>query len=158
VLAKYLIDHGLSGFFDAIDIESGDILEDKLEQNCLRSFAFVQFVERQMMVRPVAGKRNWCWEEYCYFEKARKKIDALLGRQLDNFYIITPFLDPDDTSILFPARLDKSYRDWFAEIVEVRAERLSNEPSQAKLWEQFRQIATKIAAQRIEVTNRVLYH
>lgn len=156
VIQRYLQLNNIRGFFDVERIQCGDDIGNSIKTHCHRTFSLIQFVQEEALSDPDPGKENWCWNEYKYFQKTSDLIKDLLGRSLDNFYVITR--DVDDTRTLLPARRNRNYKDWFDHIVRVEAERLSNEASRAKLWAQMKGMAERIGKQRDEVINQVLYH
>ena len=60
VVARYIRRHGLLGFFDEENIKCGEIIQDRVKEFCLKTFALVQLVEHQMFVDPGEDKINWC--------------------------------------------------------------------------------------------------
>ena len=155
VVARYIRRHGLLGFFDEENIKCGEIIQDRVKEFCLKTFALVQLVEHQMFVDPGEDKINWCHQEYLYFYQVRDQLRKRLGSNPENFFIITPPVE--HMRELFPERPLPEYDEWLADVAAGKVVRLRKEQmSTAVLQEEFRPLVRQIETLRQEYMDRLL--
>ena len=110
IVAKYLRENNLIGFFDPKDIRCGDDIEEQIlhySQNCA---SLVQLVERCSFSRPEHEKENWCHREYkAFFQSSIATEFGDCGDQRRHFAITTePTVDQ-----LKPVAPVPEYHDWW---------------------------------------------
>ena len=117
------------GFFDEKNIEAGDVIEDKIKEYCPRCWSFIQIVEREMFATPDAGKKNWCFEEYGMFDKARTEMDKKLGFATERYYFVIAVEGASGDAVkdkAVPTYANEDYSAWIGHLTARKGVGLPN--------------------------------
>ena len=154
-LAKYVDQENLKGFIDYMEMDPGDVVEEKILKHAGESFSFIQLVEKSIFKVPDASKRNWCWEEYKAFCAAslpglystnRDRLTYFILAGGGEFNKVAPTISPAD------------YQTWIDEISrgkQIILDRHNSFPFET-LRDEIIKIATKTVATREALLDEML--
>lgn len=156
VLAKFLVQEGISGFIDYKVLQSGDELKGQIEAYCRSTVGFVQLVEPEALREPAPPDVNWCYREYVTFAGAPLPRGACAGKGNRRFFVKA------GAPLAAPAAGAQLYEDWFADLFDPERSKLAvvmdahNKAPFDDLRLQLRGIAKQIVAAREELIDSML--
>ena len=109
LIKKCLDENQLEGFLDRHDMNTGDPIDQKVQEHCTSVFTFVQLVEMVMFTKRKKNgddQRNWCHDEFDIFDRWVKGTE--LNVQKKRYFFIHPY----EKEVLLPADLHPDYQEW----------------------------------------------
>ncbi len=100
-----LLSQKLTGFYYPYHEGDNSVVEQKLKDECMCTFAFIQLVQN-VMFRPYANRKNYCHCEYCYVKEAEIPNERRL-------YVLAEECQEDLMKI---EDVHTEYEEWLTEI------------------------------------------
>ena len=114
----YLAD--LHGFVDWKKIRSGDFIKTKLDEQCKKSFSFVQLLEKVTFVRPEDEGVNWCFKEFTKFDEKHQVMQNCTDENQQCYFFIAGLNLLDITPRRNPEQLHVPYQPWYKHVHDIK--------------------------------------
>ena len=117
VVAKFLAQNGLKGFFDYEDIRCGDQIGEEVRYHCRNSFALVQILEPESFRAADDGTVNWCLEEFREFRRRFAHASIEGPATLKDLFPVCTVWDKKKKSLWRPAQWpNDDYEEWYKKL------------------------------------------